>query len=368
MPNSTTIRLQPATMQEWRPGPDPARDITVLMSGGVDSSVTALLLKRAGWNVLGITMKLPVAANCDYQRSCCGMEAAYVARSLGIPHYYINVREAFEQTVIEPFKRAYAEGRTPSPCVDCNTIFKFRLVWDFIESQFGVAHLATGHYAQVVESDAQVRLARAIDKTRDQSYFLYGIPRQRLPYFHLPLGGLPKTEVREIAREAGLPVARRPDSMELCFVGEGDYRNAISGGAAGMILDSDGNTIGEHSGIANFTIGQRRGLKIAAGKPLYVTQIDPRSNTVTVGPKEDIMRRDVAAGEANVLIPAALAIGSKLCGKIRSQGEPSACTVTEVRDDQFSVTFDSPQLAPSPGQRLVLYDDDACVVAGGTIL
>lgn len=362
------IKLSAPTTKPWSPGRDPQRDIIVLMSGGVDSSVTAMLLRDAGWNVLGITMKIPVAQNCDAKRSCCGLEAGYVAKDLGIAHYYLDVREAFERLVIDPFRKAYARGHTPSPCVDCNTLFKFGLVWDFIEESFGVTHLATGHYAQVVHEDGEAYLVRGDDHSRDQSYFLYGIPRHRLAKFHLPLGEMSKDEVRGLARGAKLPVARRQDSMELCFAAEGDYRAALDAKPEkGPVLDTAGNVIGEHDGISNYTVGQRKGVRVAAGKPLYVIGISAEDNSITLGTRDQIETRDVSANDVNVLIPDLMRVGDALYGKIRSQGEPSKCILTEAGDSSISVRFDESQFAPTPGQRLVLYDCQGRVVAGGVI-
>lgn len=338
------------------------------MSGGVDSSVTAMLLRDAGWNVLGITMKIPVAEGCGGKRSCCGLEAGYVARDLGIAHYYLDVRGEFERLVIEPFRRDYERGRTPSPCVDCNTLIKFRLVWDFIESEFGVRNLATGHYARIMRSEDGVYLARGEDKSRDQSYFLYGVPRSRLPFFHLPLGEMGKESVRRLAREAKLPVARRQDSMELCFAAEGDYRAALGARASkGPILDTNGNVIGEHEGIANYTIGQRKGARIAAGKPLYVIRISAEDNSIMLGTRDQAESRDVRAEDVNVLVPDLMRPGGQMGGKIRSQGEPSKCELIEASESAVAVRFDEPQFAPTPGQRLVLYDAEDRVVAGGVI-
>jgi len=361
------IRLHPPTLEPWSGGDRP---IIVLMSGGVDSSVTALLLKQAGWDVLGITMKIPVAEKCDVQRSCCGVEAAYVCKDLGIAHYYLDVQDAFEQLVIEPFRQAYSRGETPSPCIDCNTVFKFGLVWDFLEEVFGIKHLATGHYARILQTETGARLARGKDTKKDQSYFLYGIPAHRLQSFLLPLGDLTKPEVRALAKEAHLPVARRPESMELCFAGEGNYRNALGldHSQEGKILDTAGNVIGRHNGIANYTVGQRKGLRIAAGKPIYVAKIDADNNTITVGEWDEVSEHDVNAGETNILIPDELQLNSRLFGKIRSQGEPSACVVTEFEEDKIAVRFDKAQFAPTPGQRLVLYNEDGHVVTGGKIV
>lgn len=365
MNDELDIRFSEPTLEAWRPGGE--RDIAVLMSGGVDSSVTALLLKQAGWNVLGVTMKIPVAEGCG-KRSCCGMEAAYVCKDLGVPHYFLEVRSAFEKLVIEPFRRSYACGETPSPCVDCNTVFKFGIVWDVIEKEFGIERVATGHYARVLHTDTGARLARAIDKPKDQSYFLYGIPRERLGRFALPLGELTKSQVREKARLARLPVARRPESMELCFAGEGNYRSALTGEPSkGPILNAAGEVIGEHEGIVNYTVGQRKGIGIAASRPLYVIRVDAESNSITVGTWDEALRRDVRANTVNVLIPEELRPGACLYGKIRSQGAPSPCMVSQADTETFAVEFDKPQFAPAPGQRLVVYNEDEHVVAGGTI-
>lgn len=339
-----------------------------MMSGGVDSSVTAHLLRREGWNVVGVTMKIPYADGCDVKRSCCGTQAAYISDQLGIPHYFLDVQEAFTKRVIEPFREWYAQGRTPSPCVDCNTEIKFDYAWDRISEELGVDHFATGHYARVtVEGDAAY-LSRAADLSRDQSYFLYGIKRDRLANLRLPLGELTKTRVREIAREAHLPVASRQDSMELCFAGEDDYRNALGESAhrPGSIVNEAGEVIGEHTGIANYTIGQRKGIGIAAAEPLFVSRIDPFANTITAAPRSALFATNVRACCVNILIPDLTQPGTNLLGKIRSQGDPEPCTISQI-DPTLSVTFTHPTFAPTPGQRLVLYDEGGRVVAGGVI-
>lgn len=357
-----------ATTRPYRRGPDPDRDIAVLMSGGVDSSVAASLLCEAGWNVVGITLQLPVAAKADRDGLCAGNEAAAVARNLDIAHYYLDVRDVFERLVIEPFRRAYEQGRTPSPCVDCNTLFKFGAVWEAIKTQLGVSNLATGHYARVIREAGDDFLVRGDDRSRDQSYFLYGIPRHRLAYLHLPLGDLTKDEVRRVAKESALPAAHREDSMELCFAAGSDYRAALGLPAEkGSILDIDGKVIGEHNGIANYTTGQRKGVGVAAGKPIYVISIDPVANTITVGSREQALKCHVDAQNTNILIPEQMTAGAELFGKIRSQGEPAACVLTEVGESTMTVRFVEEQFAPTAGQRLVLYDSNSRVVAGGVI-
>ena len=359
------IKLLPPTFEPWDPLGE--KQVTVLMSSGVDSSVTAYLLKNQGWNVLGITMKIPVA--CSAPRGCCGTDAAFVCEQLGIAHYFIDVIEPFRKHIIEPFQQAYASGITPNPCIDCNTILKFSVVWDFIRKQFGIEYLATGHYAVVNNLDEQFRLSCADDALKDQSYFLYGISAQRLRNFMLPLGGLTKIQVRNIAKEANLCVAEKPESMELCFAGEGDYRQALAdANSLGNLLDMQGNKIGTHKGIANYTIGQRRGLGFAGGKPLYVSKIDPYENTVSLGTREQLCLKIVCAKDINVLIPDEFAVGKRLSGKIRSYADRRLCKIIEVDNNNLRVEFDEPIFAPCPGQKLVLYNSFLQVVAGGTIV
>jgi len=339
------------------------------MSGGVDSSVSAHLLRQAGWEVLGVTMKILISR--PSARSCCGAEAALVCNQMGLPHYFIDVTGAFKKLIIERFRRAYAQGRTPNPCVDCNTLLKFSLLWDFLRSRFGIEHLATGHYARVLETPRGSTLARARDRAKDQSYFIYGIARENLPNLVLPLGQRTKKEVRSIAAELNLSVAERPESMELCFAAQGDYRLALWPDQAdkpGDLTDMQGNKIGTHKGISHYTLGQRRGVGFAGGQPLYVGRIDPKTNTVALGTREEVSSRTVAAADLNVLVPDELAPHTRLFGKIRSYGDPQACTIAAVGRDRLVVEFDEPQFAPCPGQSLVLYDGRDNIVAGGTIV
>jgi tRNA-specific 2-thiouridylase len=364
------LRLFPPSFRPWEKVKSD-RAIAVLMSGGVDSSVTALLLKQAGWDVLGITMKIPTAQACSHPRPCCGADAALVCHRLDIPHYFLDVEQAFSELIITPFRQLYLKGITPNPCVDCNTLLKFGLVWDVLRKTFGILHMATGHYARIIQLKSRTYLARAADKAKDQSYFLYGIPRARLPYFHLPLGELSKQTVRELARKIGLLVAEKQESMELCFAGEGEYRQALptpETDSRGPVLDMAGRIIAYHDGISGYTIGQRRRLGVAAGKPLYVTRICSGDNSITVGTRGEASRRQVSAGEVNTLIPQRLVPGKRLLGKIRSYGEPSACMLLKIDASRITVEFEQPQFAPSPGQRLVIYDKMGNVAAGGTII
>jgi tRNA-specific 2-thiouridylase len=243
-------------------------------------------------------------------------------------------------------------------------------LWDFLEETFGIGHLATGHYAKVSKTAGRVYLGRAKDKAKDQSYFLYGIGSDKLARFVLPLCELTKEKVRSIARQLNLTVAEKAESMELCFAGEGDYRSALTCAEAnqhGDITDMTGNKIGTHKGIANYTLGQRRGIGFAGGKPLYVGRISAQTNTIALGTREEIAFRTVRANQINALIPEELVADTQVYGKIRSYGDPQICKLIDVGKTNITVEFDEPQFAPCPGQRLVLYNSDDNIIAGGTI-
>jgi len=370
MAEQYNIKLLPASLTPWKPQKPASKQIAVLMSGGVDSSVTAYLLKEKGWDVLGITMKIPVS--CDTGRlGCCGADAAFVCNQIGIPHYFVDVTEPFEQLVIKPFRQAYAQGLTPNPCAECNAKLKFSLVWDFLRATFGIEYLASGHYAKLSKTEDAVRLGRAKDKAKDQSYFLYGIAAEKLAHLVLPLGELTKNQVRSTARELNLCVAEKAESMELCFAGGGDYRAVLPKNQAqqeGILTDMNGNKIGVHKGVTNYTLGQRRGVGFAAGEPLYVGKIDTATNTVALGTREQVSCRAVKAERLNVLMPRQAVAGNRIFGKIRSYGDPVPCRFVEVGQNDMTVEFDQPQFAPCPGQKLVLYDDSDYIIAGGTIV
>jgi len=367
--NKLNIKLLKPSLVPWSPKKPVQRQIAVLMSGGVDSSVTACLLKEQGWDVLGITMKIPVACNTG-KRGCCGAGAAFVCNELNIPHYFVDVTKSFEESIIKPFRQSYANGRTPNPCVDCNTFLKFSLLWDFLQQRFGITYLATGHYAKVSKSNGRAFLGRAKDKTKDQSYFLYGIVSEKLTKLVLPLGELAKEKVRSLADELNLGVAEKPESMELCFAGEGNYRKALTDAQAnrpGDITDMHGQRIGTHNGIANYTLGQRRGIGFAGGVPLYVGRINARTNTIALGTRKEVGCHTIKANQINTLIDEELVIGNQIFGKIRSYGDPRPCKLVDITETDIAVEFDQPQFAPSPGQKLVLYNSDDNIIAGGTI-
>ena len=335
--------------------------IGVLMSGGVDSTAAALLLKREGHDVVGLTLVLSGQGPVG--------EAAAICERIGIPHSVLDLSGAFEETVLEPFRESYRRGETPSPCVECNAGLKFGLAWDFSEPTLHLEAMASGHYARCGRDGQGPYLARGADREKDKSYFLFALPLARLGRLVLPLGSMDKASVRRLVAEAGLPVGNKPDSMDLCFAGSGDYRALLGEEdfAKGPILGLDGRLLGEHQGLAGYTVGQRKGLGVAAAEPLYVARIDRDRNTLVVAPREALMATRVTAVKVNVLKAETLERAEILFGKIRSGGEPSPCRVARWEGVRLTVDFEEPVFAPAPGQKLVLYDAKEQVVAGGTI-
>ena len=338
----------------------PARPrVAVLMSGGVDSSVAAWLLREEGWEGVGVTLRL-FSPGDDAAPGVC--------RFLGMPHVFFDARQLFEDRVLSPFRRGYARGETPSPCVGCNAALKFGLAWEVARSLPGVSFIATGHYARILHRPEGVRLARARDLRRDQSAFLYALPPEVLPRTLFPLGELSKEEVRARARRAGLPTALRRDSMDLCFAGVEGYRSVLDPALLrrpGPILDEEGHELGIHPGIVHFTPGQRQGLGIASPVPLYVLRVDPFRQALVVGPRERALAREVEARQPRLLAPDLIFPGARVWGKVRAPGPLTPGTVELLTEDRLRCRFDEPVFAPAPGQHLVLYGEEGNVVAGG---
>jgi tRNA-specific 2-thiouridylase len=368
--------------------------IAVAMSGGVDSSAVAAMLRAEGRNVIGLTMQLWNQRRLaghegmpeSVQGRCCSIDDVYdarrVAETLGIPYYVVNHEERFERDVVRPFVEEYLAGRTPIPCSLCNNHLKFDQLL-IVARQIGADQIATGHYAQVAFDEPLGRwlLKRPADQSKDQTYFLFGLTQEQLSRTLFPLGGMTKPEVRELARKHSLAIAEKPDSQEICFVPGGDYKrfleaylteqgNASSGMStatiAGEMVTTDGKVIGEHTGVHNFTVGQRKGLGVATGSPLYVIQIKNDTREVVVGKDEDLYSRTLLAHRVNLISTGELCGPMKVSVKIRHRHQPAAATIEPAGPDKIRVRFDEPQRALTPGQAAVFYDRDV-VVGGGWI-
>lgn len=338
------------------------------MSGGVDSSVAVFLLKEAGYEVEGVSLMLFDSG------SCCSIEAiagaGLTARKLSVPHHTLDARERFRQTVIAPFLDAYSKGLTPNPCILCNRHVKFPVILEEARKR-GIDFIATGHYARIERSEGPpggALLKTGIDPGKDQSYVLYMLNEEELDALVLPLGRYMKTDVRRLAHELGLPAAKRPESQEICFVGDGRYADFVVEAlpppeSSGPIIDDRGGKIGVHRGIYRYTIGQRKALGISSRRPLYVTKIDVAANALHVGPREAAMAREFTVGDLNWIITANDDFRATV--KVRSMMEARPARV--LKDgNRVHVICDEPQWAPAPGQSAVFYDGDT-VMGGGVI-
>lgn len=361
----------------------PEKNITIVvaMSGGVDSSVTAALLKEQGYNVIGITMKTydfdEVGGNVANETSCCGLgamnDARLVAAQIGIPHYVVDFREAFGHHVIENFVAEYLEGRTPNPCVICNREIKWGELLRKTDA-LGAQFLATGHYARVQFDAAHQRyvISKAINEAKDQSYALWGLSQDALARTMFPLGHLKKQEVRELAHRYGLRNAEKDESFEICFVADNNYERFLKERVEGLAekvsegdIVMDGKVVGKHSGYPFYTIGQRRGIG-AFGKPVYVTKIEKDSNTIQIGGNADLMHKSLLASQANLVSRSALVDGMPVQVKVRYKDDPAPANVFLEDDGAFRVVFEKPKRAITPGQSVVLYDGND-LLAGGII-
>ena len=347
--------------------------IVVAMSGGVDSSVAAGLLSREGHDVIGLSMQLYDQHQGEIKfGSCCTLDDLYdarrVARALGIPHYIVNFEHKFQEHVISDFVREYAAGRTPIPCVHCNGDLKFASLVERAES-FGADAVATGHYAQVDfdEETRRYRLRRGADAAKDQSYFLFSLTQAQLARARFPVGTLDKPAVREEARRLGLQVAEKKDSQEICFVASGEHSDFVGRHAempAGVIRDQQGHVLGRHDGVHRFTIGQRKGLGLATGIPLYVVDIDAHDAAVTVGPRDALERDTLTASRVNWMSGVIPTSPVRASVRIRYRHREAPATIAPVAADRVSITFDTPQTAVTPGQAVVFYDGDVCLGGG----
>jgi tRNA-uridine 2-sulfurtransferase len=375
----------------------PTQTIAVAMSGGVDSSTVAAMLRAEGHNVVGLTMQLWNQRRLaghegmpeQVQGRCCSIDDVYdarrVAEDLGIPYYVVNHEERFERDVVRPFIDEYLSGRTPIPCSLCNNHLKFDQLL-ITARQIGADMLATGHYARCEFSTERNRwlLRRAADPAKDQTYFLFGLTQEQLSRTLFPLGHMNKPQVRELAREHHLALAEKPDSQEICFVPGGDYKRFIDAylneqgeqlpDTSGELVTTDGTVLGRHEGIHNFTVGQRKGLGVATGSPLYVININGAEGKVTVGGNDDLLSRTLIAHKLNWIAVDGLQDSGaeantpmRVTAKIRHRHEPAPAVLENAPNGEVRVTFGEPQRAITPGQAVVFYQDDV-VVGGGWIV
>ena len=352
--------------------------ILTAMSGGVDSSVAAYLIKSQGEACVGVTLKLfsNEDIHLDLDKTCCSLtdveDARSVATRLGMEHYVFNFSDNFKEKVIDRFVATYEAGGTPNPCIDCNRFIKWRQLLtraDLMEC----THIATGHYARVEYDGASGRmlLKRSADMSKDQTYVLWALTQEQLARTILPLGALSKDEVREIAEEQGFINANKPDSQDICFVPDGDYAGFIERYSkkvpeTGNFIDSDGNILGKHKGLIRYTIGQRKGLGIALGRPVFVSRIDPENNTVTLGDEELLFSRELYAGDINLIAVPKIDAPIRVTAKVRYSAKEALATVVQTGEDELHLEFDTPQRALTRGQSVVLYSDE--VVIGGGII
>lgn len=378
--------------------------VLVAMSGGVDSSVAAALVKASGAEPVGVWMRLSDVADSysEFKRSCCSLDAAEdarrVASQLDIPFYILNLEREFDDGVLQPFMRSYLEGRTPSPCVECNTVVKFGALLGQARLMYDCAAVATGHYARIAAPDTKAgaapggyRLMRGLDPNKDQSYFLYGLGQEQLAHTRFPLGEMTKPQVRDTARALGLATADKRDSQEICFVPRGNYREVLRDRAGwtaepGPLLDIDGTQVGEHFGAASYTVGQRQGTGVALGEPRYVWKIDPGANVVKLGRRKDLEVRRFEVeevrfvagdspnggsggstgdtGDAGATAPRPDGFHAEV--QIRHRGRPAAATVRPLESGRWAVETDEPVWAAAPGQAAVFYRGEI-VLGGGKI-
>lgn len=354
------------------------KKVVVGLSGGVDSSVAAYLLKEQGYDVIGVTMQIWQEEEVFKQEEnggCCGIsaveDARRVASMLQIPYYVMNFRKEFQKEVIDYFVNEYRNGRTPNPCIACNRYVKWQALLSR-SMEIGADYIATGHYAQIDHlPNGRYAIKHSATKTKDQTYALYNLTQEQLKRTLMPVGAYTKDEIRKIAESINLPIANKPDSQDICFVPDGDYASFIEHECKcklpeGNFVTLDGKVLGKHKGIIHYTVGQRKGLGIALGYPAFVLEIRPETNEVVIGTNEDSMTYEVRANKLNFMSRESIEDGMRVFAKIRYNHKGAWCSVKQIGEDEILCTFKEPQRAVTPGQALVMYEGDY-VLGGGTI-
>lgn len=356
------------------------KTVVVGMSGGVDSSVAAYLLKEQGYYVIGVTMQIwqeEDACALEENGGCCGLsaveDARRVAQKLDIPYYVMNFRKEFKETVMDYFVEEYLQGRTPNPCNACNRYVKWEALLDRCRA-IGADYIATGHYAQIKKlENGRYAIQNSVTATKDQTYALYNLTQEQLSHTLMPVGAYTKDEIRGIAAGLNLPIANKPDSQDICFIPDGDYGAFLEQEAKdrvpgrGLFVDKDGRVLGEHKGITHYTIGQRKGLGVAAGRRIFVTKLNPQKNEVVLGENEDLFSTELYCDKVNWMAIAGVAGPYKCMAKIRYAHKGTPCTIEPAGEGRLKVTFAEPVRAITPGQAVVFYENDY-VLGGGSIL
>ena len=354
-----------------------SKKVVVGMSGGVDSSVAAYLLKKQGYDVIGVTMQIWQDEEDVIQEEnggCCGLsavdDARRVADTLGIPYYVMNFKNEFKAYVMDDFAKEYHLGHTPNPCIRCNRYVKWEALLNRCKA-LGADYIATGHYAQVVQLENGRYALKAAPSSKDQTYALYNLTQEQLSHTLMPVGAYTKDEIRSIAAEIGLNVASKPDSQDICFIPDGKYHEFLEEYTGkivpeGNFVDKSGKVLGRHKGITHYTVGQRKGLNLSMGHPVFVTQIRPEANEVVIGENEDVFGRELYAYDVNFMAIKPTKEPIRVNAKVRYAHKGAMCTVTLLEDGRVHCVFDEPVRAITPGQAVVFYDGD--IVVGGGII